>query len=670
MMRGAMNADSRLSLLLPAACLAVGLSVAAAPASSQETAPSARDATRAREIPTSEEASVADRTPDELSDAERLLRMQKAVTSDEAKLERVRNDLESRQQFLDLLTGRMAEFQDTWEEMQARLEKLGPESAESSRLREEISRLEHEYERFNRHASLTFEAEGALRKQIQNLQEKIVTDRRALAVFRGTQPIDAGVGEVPPGASAEPPAQSSGPPGVSLVPGLPMETPSSPPAREETTPLRPEAAEQIEARQELERKHHAARSAEMAVVTFVQRKEALGVQIGLEETLLRVDGEALENLEGYVLERRTLLDERVAAGAGDDELSPLREQLERLTSEIARVRDGVARRRVDLASLKERLTYATGEQERVSEHAEALHKEAEAARRWLVWLESPLYPGNLARWAVERGPRVLVVLVLAGLMLLFLRVSLRRIARAVVKKSRKARSSAVNRADTLSLSFQSLATTLILAACVLLVLQEAGFDVKTVLGGAAILGVAIAFGAQNLMRDYFTGFMMLLEDQYELGDLVTIGNITGTVERVNMRVTMLRDLEGRVHFIPNGQIGSLTNRTYDWARALVDIPVGPGEDVDRVMALLVEAARELKADPEWADEIVDEPQMLGVDKFTESGVTIKLMLKTHPERMFPIRRELLRRVKKAFDQAGIEPGFPVRVVREHPRADG
>jgi small conductance mechanosensitive channel len=308
--------------------------------------------------------------------------------------------------------------------------------------------------------------------------------------------------------------------------------------------------------------------------------------------------------------------------------------------------------------------------QRVTFYAEERRREAEAARKWLVWLESPLYPGNVARWAVERGPRVLAVLLLAGFVLLLLRFSLRRIARAVVTKSRKARSTAVNRADTLALSFQSVATTLILLACVLLVLQEAGLDVQTVLGGAAILGVAIAFGAQNLMRDYFTGFMMLLEDQYELGDLVTIGNITGTVERVNMRVTMLRDLEGRVHFIPNGQIGSLTNRTYDWARALVDIPVGPDQDVDRVMALLLEVANDLKADPAWSEEIVDEPQMLGVDKFTESGVTIKLMLKTHPERLFPVRRELLRRIKKAFDEAGIEPGFPVRVVRERPRSDG
>jgi hypothetical protein len=114
---------------------------------------------------------------------------------------------------------------------------------------------------------------------------------------------------------------------------------------------------------------------------------------------------------------------------------------------------------------------------------------------------------------------------------------------------------------------------LITVFAVLLVLQEAGVDIKTVLGGAAIIGVAIAFGAQDLMKDYFSGFLILLEDQYQLGDLVTISGITGTVESVNMRVTVLRDLEGRVHFVPNGSIDHVTNRTYAWGRPVFEVPV-------------------------------------------------------------------------------------------------
>lgn len=164
------------------------------------------------------------------------------------------------------------------------------------------------------------------------------------------------------------------------------------------------------------------------------------------------------------------------------------------------------------------------------------------------------------------------------------------------------------------------------------------------------------------MRDYFTGFMILLEDQYELGDLVTIGPITGRVEKVNMRTTVLRDLEGRVHFIPNGEVKTVTNRTYLWGRAVLEVPVGYKEDVDRVMAVILEVANEFRADPEVGSWVTDDPVMLGVDKFTEYGVVIKFMMQTRPDKIFPVRRQLLRRVKNKFDEEGIEISVPHRLI--------
>jgi small conductance mechanosensitive channel len=197
---------------------------------------------------------------------------------------------------------------------------------------------------------------------------------------------------------------------------------------------------------------------------------------------------------------------------------------------------------------------------------------------------------------------------------------------------------------------------------VLLVLQEAGVDIKTVLGGAAILGVAIAFGAQDLMRDYFSGFLILLEDQYQLGDLVTISGVTGTVESVNMRVTVLRDLEGRVHFMPNGSIDHVTNRTYAWGRPVFEVPVRFDEDADRVMEALIAVAKELSEDPAWNGAIIGEPEMLGVDKFTDYGMVIKFMVKTRPDRLFPVRREMLRRIAKRFNELGIQITVPQRLI--------
>ena len=219
-----------------------------------------------------------------------------------------------------------------------------------------------------------------------------------------------------------------------------------------------------------------------------------------------------------------------------------------------------------------------------------------------------------------------------------------------------------NRAQTIALSFGAVGRILIILFGFVMVLQEAGMDVKTVLGGAAILGLAVAFGAQNLMRDYFSGFMILLEDQYELGDIVTIGNMTGTVEKVNMRTTVLRDLEGRVHFIPNGKITQVTNKTFEWARAVFDIDVAFEEDVDKVMGILLELAGEIAKDPRYSDHIIDEPVMQGVDRFGESAVTIKFMIKTKPDMMLIVKREMLRRIKNRFDQVGIKIPVPRRMV--------
>jgi small conductance mechanosensitive channel len=224
------------------------------------------------------------------------------------------------------------------------------------------------------------------------------------------------------------------------------------------------------------------------------------------------------------------------------------------------------------------------------------------------------------------------------------------------------RTSAADRADTLALSFRSAASFLIVIGGGLLLLQEAGVDIVAVLGGAAVLGVAVAFGAQNLMRDYFTGFLILLENQFELGDLVTIAGVTGNVESVNMRVTVLRDLEGRVHFIPNGEIKAVTNRTYHWGRAVIEVPIGYNENVDRAIETLSEVASGLRADPDWADRITEDPIMMGVDAFTEYGVVIKFMLQTTPEDMFTVRRELLRRVKNKFDELGIQISVPHRIL--------
>jgi small-conductance mechanosensitive channel len=250
------------------------------------------------------------------------------------------------------------------------------------------------------------------------------------------------------------------------------------------------------------------------------------------------------------------------------------------------------------------------------------------------------------------------------------RITTRRITGVVVRTGQRRRGGLEKRADTLALSMRSAANIVIISGGLLLMLQEAGVNVKTVLGGAAIFGFAIAFGAQNLMRDYFNGFMILIEDQFELNDLLTIGDITGRVEHVNLRTTVLRDLSGRAHFIPNGEIKSVTNHTYEWARAVIDICVSYSEDVDRIMDMLIELAEELRADAKFAGFVTEAPEMLGVDRFNDFGPVIRFMMKTKADRMFVVKREMLRRIKKSFEERGIELQDPDRLALQRPKAPG
>ncbi len=260
---------------------------------------------------------------------------------------------------------------------------------------------------------------------------------------------------------------------------------------------------------------------------------------------------------------------------------------------------------------------------------------------------------------------MLMVLGALIVLLLILRLTVRGFARIIVGRVRNLdRQTMRNRTDTLALSFRSAGRGLILLLGVLMILEAAGVNVATLLGGAAIFGVALAFGAQHVMRDYLNGFLILMEDQYKMNDVLTIDTVTGVVEKVNMRATVLRDLEGRAHFIPNGQIKAITNHTYLWARAVFDIPVAYKEDVDRVMGVLVDVGNELRTDPLWRNRVVDEPVMLGVDAFRDSAVIVKFMIKTKADQKWNVKRETLRRIKMRFDELGIEIPLPHRIVFE------
>jgi moderate conductance mechanosensitive channel len=210
------------------------------------------------------------------------------------------------------------------------------------------------------------------------------------------------------------------------------------------------------------------------------------------------------------------------------------------------------------------------------------------------------------------------------------------------------------RAETLRRVFDSTAGVVIIVFGIITALNQAGVNVTVLLGGAAVIGAAIAFGSQNLIKDYFSGFMILMENQYSVGNVVKVGAVTGTVENITLRMTSLRDLEGVLHFIPHSQVLSVSNLTYGWSRIVMDIKVSVSEDPDKVMEMMLDVVREMKRDEQFGPQILGDPEMLGVDSIGAAAMVIKVLVKTKPLHRWPVKREMLRRMKKKFDAAGVK----------------
>jgi small conductance mechanosensitive channel len=216
------------------------------------------------------------------------------------------------------------------------------------------------------------------------------------------------------------------------------------------------------------------------------------------------------------------------------------------------------------------------------------------------------------------------------------------------------------RVTTLTGLLTTLVVVAIWALAGVTVLGQLGLDITPILAGAGIVGLAVGFGAQNLVRDVISGFFVVLENQVRVGDVAIVNGTGGLVEAITFRTMVLRDLAGVVHVIPHGAVTSLANMTKGWSAYVLDVGVAYKEDTDRVVALMRTVAEELRTDPVYAAGILEPMEIFGVDEFAESQVTIKARLKTRPLEQWNVGREYRRRLKKAFDAAGIEIPFPHR----------
>ena len=269
-------------------------------------------------------------------------------------------------------------------------------------------------------------------------------------------------------------------------------------------------------------------------------------------------------------------------------------------------------------------------------------------------------------WGLAHLPNAIrIVLILAAgyVLLRTVRHLTRRVEHLGVDEEDPARRvEKEKRARTLARVLRQTASIVILAVVFMLVLGEMGVDLKPILAGAGIAGLAVGFGAQTMVKDVISGFFVLLENQFRVNDVIRSAGVEGLVEAINLRTTVLRDVHGRVHVIPNGDLGVVTNYTRNWSRALLDVGVAYKEDTDRCFAILGEVGASMERDPVFGPKLAGPFQYPGVQGLDESAVTLRVVVDTLPQERWNVLRELRRRVKKAFDEAGVEIPFPHRTL--------
>jgi small conductance mechanosensitive channel len=217
------------------------------------------------------------------------------------------------------------------------------------------------------------------------------------------------------------------------------------------------------------------------------------------------------------------------------------------------------------------------------------------------------------------------------------------------------------RGQTISQLLRSVGRVVFLVMGLLLTLNTF-IDIRPLLAGAGILGLAVSFGAQSLVKDVIAGFFFLAEGQFAVGDVIEVSGHSGVVERMTLRMVVLRDLQGVVHMIPNGQIAVVSNMTRKWSRAVVDVGVAYGTDLDRALAVLSDEAGRLAVDPGWVARFDGAPEVVGVQSLADSGVTLRVLLRTQPGQQWAVAREFRRRIKNRLDREGIEIPFPHRTL--------
>lgn len=275
------------------------------------------------------------------------------------------------------------------------------------------------------------------------------------------------------------------------------------------------------------------------------------------------------------------------------------------------------------------------------------------------------FAGDAFNWFLVHGTSIIIILVAAWIGKRILQQAVGKIIRKLVKRSaRETRESEEKRENTLIQVINSVITIVIWSVTVLVVLSELGVAIGPLLAAAGVVGIAVGFAGQFIIRDFITGIILLTENQYRVGDVVCFDTVCGAVESVSLRKTTLRDLEGTVHHVPHGSVGRVSNRTAAFSRVNISIGVAYSSNIDRVAEVINRIGEELAEDTLWKDKVRTAPKFLRIDDFADSAIIIRILGETKAGSQWEVAGELRRRLKQAFDKEGIEIPFPQRVLHQ------
>jgi len=271
-------------------------------------------------------------------------------------------------------------------------------------------------------------------------------------------------------------------------------------------------------------------------------------------------------------------------------------------------------------------------------------------------------------WLLTHGLRIVLIVALALLADLLLRWLVPHVLRPLVQQRMKGKTDeeVEKRLHTLTSVLEGTGRAVLVGWAIFTILPEAGVTITPILASVGIVGIAVGLGAQSLVRDTINGLFILMDNQYSQGDVVTVAGISGRVEDVGLRRTVLRDLDGVVHYVPNGAIAVASNLTQEWSRVNLNVSVAYGEDIDRVFSIIDRVGRELAADPQFEPLIISPPHALRVESMSDTGVAIKVLGDTQPVSQWEVTGELRRRLIRAFLEENVRVPFPPHVVATEP----